>query len=303
MAGTCRGSAMRTRIGVLVGAAILSIGLPVSAGAGPIEIGPEELSYATTLTVKNGTDAPVTFNRIANTCVPDAPESFTVGVGETWTATVTQKHRDDGLDNCYVAHHSIVYADAASAGNTFGVQQYNNSSDPACLDITIFVLATVGQAICPVAQGSLSGPTSIIQFAPGSQEPHVVTSCPGDLPGCRDQWGRTQVFGFYISLPEAFTVTAVNGTGSVDMTCTLNDQAAVQDANACVTENASVPVGGQAAMSLAGSCGKYYRLADRTNVQLECDSAQQGQPGGPYTSYGYGWGPVTNGSSYTLMSR
>ncbi|MFO1144237.1 MAG: hypothetical protein U1E59_18035 [Amaricoccus sp.] len=266
----------------------------------PISINPSQLSYTTSLTVRNGTDAPVTFRRIANTCVPDAPETFTVGAGETWNATVTQKHSDDGLDNCYLTHHSIVYEDAANAGNTFGMQQYDNSDDPACFDLKIFVLVPVGQATCPVAQGSLSKPTSGIYFNPGSQVPQVGTTCPGDLSNCRAQVGRNQAFGFYISKPEAFSVTAVNGNSLVAMDCVLTDLAAVQDGNSCVSETGSVPPGGKASLSLAGSCGKFYRISDRTNVQLQCATPLHRLESGALSSNAQKWQSVSDGGSYTL---
>jgi hypothetical protein len=294
-----------TRITGVLAAALLVIGIAPASRADepkPIEIGPGsgELSYSTTLVLKNGTDAPVTFNRIANTCVPDAPASFTVGPGETWSASVTQKHSDDGLDNCYLTHHSIVYEDAANAGNTFGVQQYGSSDDVACLDIKIFVIVPVGQAICPVTQGSLSGPKSFMYFNPGSQTPQVRTTCPGDMTSCRGGGGRGILFGFYISKPEPFTVTAVNGNPTIAMDCVLTDLTAEADGNACVTETANILAGAQAAMTLGGSCGKFYRIADRTNVQLTCQTPMHQQQGGASVGATSQWQNIAEGSTYTM---
>lgn len=304
MAKPCGRRLKSARIaGCLLAVALLCVGPPAAKCAeqpSPISIGPTQLSYTTSLTVKNGTDGPVTFRRIANTCVPDAPESFTLGPGETWSATVTQKHSDDGLDNCYLTHHSIVYEDAANAGNTFGVQQYDNSSDPACLDISIFVIAPIGQALCPVAAGSLAKPTSAIYFNPGSQVPQVGTTCPGDMSNCRAQVGRNQAFGFYISRPEAFSVTAANGNGAVGMDCVLTDLAVAQDGNACVAESMSAPPGGEVVLSLGGSCGKFYRISDRTSVQLECATPLHRLENGGLTSNSQRWQAVADGGTYTL---
>ncbi len=251
----------------------------------------------------NGTDGPVTFNRISDNCVPDAPESFTVAAHDSWSVTVTQKHSDDGLDNCYLSHHSLVYEDAANAGNTFGVQQYDNSGDPACLGIKIFVIFRVGQAICPVTQGSLSGPKSVMYFNPGSQTPQISTTCPGGIAQCRSQGGRTQMFGFYISNPEPFTVTAANGNTAAGMDCVLSDQAWPQDNNSCVTDAVGVQSGGQAVLSLAGSCGKFYRLADRTNVQLLCTIPVHRLESGALSGQTAEWPNVANGSSFTMTGN
>lgn len=292
-----------TRLAALGSAFVLALAVSgaVPARAQHIEIGPDALSYKTTITIKNGTDSPVTFNRASNTCVPDAPESITLAANESKTFSVTQKHSDDGLDNCYLAHHSITYQDAADIGNTFGVQQYGNSSDPACLDINIFVVFYIGQAICPVASGSVSGPTSWIYFNPGSQDPHVGTTCPGDISYCRGYGAnREMFFGFYVSKPAAFAVSVVNADPAIAIDCVLTDLANAKDANACVSVSATVAIGAEGQLSLAGYCNKFYRTQDRTNVQLECTAPFHVTSGGAGSSLTVPWPNVTNGGTYTF---
>ena len=268
-----------------------------------IPIDPSDLSYTTAITVSNGTDSPVTFNRASDTCVPDAPASITVPANDSTTISVTQKHSDDGTDNCYLAHHSITYQDAADIGNTFGVQQYGNSGDPACLDIKIFVIFQIGQAICPVASGSVSGPKSWIYENPGSQEVNVGTTCPGGTSNCRGQSGREMYSGFYISRPETFAATAANGNTAVDIDCVLSDVTNAADANACVAASATVPLGGQAQLSLAGYCNKFYRLEDRTNVELTCTAPVHKLPNGALVGNEQQWPNVANGGTFTLTGN
>jgi hypothetical protein len=269
----------------------------------PISIDPSDLSYTTVITVTNGTDSEVTFNRASNTCVPDAPQSITLPANGSARIRVTQKHSDDGVDNCYLAHHSVTYQDAADIGNTFGIQQYGNSNDPACLDIKIFVIFPIGQAVCPIASGSVLGPKSQIYENPGSQEVNVATTCPGNTSDCRGQSDRTMAFGFYVSRPEAFAVTAVNGNTAVAIDCVLSDATNAADDNACVSTSATVPLGAQAQLSLAGDCNRFYRLADRTNVQLICTAPVHRLANGAMVGNSQAWPDVTNGGTFTLTGN
>jgi len=161
----------------------------------PIEISPSELSYYTMLSLRNGTDSSVTFVLGPNHCVVDAPASFTVEANGTWSHIFTQKHKDTGLDNCYGSNHSLIYQHSKDPNTRFGLEQSNSSGNYACLDIKIFVGFMMGQAICPVATGKTTGPTSkhIVNTL------DVLTTCPDGVPLCREQFGRTMQFGFLLS--------------------------------------------------------------------------------------------------------
>lgn len=197
----------------------------------PIEVGPAkgELSYFTEVIVKNGSDAPVTFNRTANQCVLDAPESFTVGAGQTHSFTVEQKQWDTGLDNCYAAHHRLAYQDAAQSGNSFDIQQYNSSDQPECLGITFFIIFPVAQAICPETTGRIAK----VHIYDG---PKIV--CPGGMPVCRAQGGRTQTFGFYVTTFKKIpNVAQYGGSGYKNKIDQRENVSAEECQDACVADD------------------------------------------------------------------
>lgn len=158
-----------------------------------LEISPSLLSYETTLSLQNSTDSPVTFVLGQNHCVIDPPASFTVEAHGSWSQTFTQKHWDTGLDNCYGSNHSLIYQHSTDPNTRFGLEQSNSSNDPTCLGIKIFVVFMMGQTICPLATGHITGPESTLTRG------GVYTTCPDAVQDCRDQVGRTMLFGFELS--------------------------------------------------------------------------------------------------------
>lgn len=153
------------------------------------------MTYPMQLALKNGTDKPAVFALIEDTCIEGAPPYFTVNPGETWSATVIQRHYDQGVDNCYATPHGITYQDASNLANTFSVRQFDNSGDPNCYDIKFNIVFWINQAVCPVMTGMIAGPVSTLT------QPDRITGRPGrvtDCPGGMD-WCIGVGFGFYLS--------------------------------------------------------------------------------------------------------
>jgi hypothetical protein len=216
------------------------------------------------ISVRNNSSQPVTFTRTANTCVYDSPASFTVAANSSTTIQAKNKWWDTGLDNCYATQHVIAYQDAANAGNTFSVQQFNNSSLLACLDIKYNIIFWIHQAICPLATGSVFAPTNSDSNSNG-------LNCPADAEHCppTDNNSNTQWFGFAIEKPDDFSVVIDNDTQS-SLDCLLTDLNRKTDRNACTQVMTTVGAS-KSSITLPGLCGSiYYRAADRVNVQLLC---------------------------------
>ena len=62
-------------------------------------------------------------------------------------------------------------------------------------------------------------------------------------------------------------------------------------------------IGAEAQLSLAGYCDKFYRIEDRTNVQLTCTAPVHQLPGGAFVGNEQQWADVANGGSYTLAGN
>ena len=271
---------------------------PTAAGFGQDtdeakRIEPGHLTFIMYMQVINGTADSVTFKRVSVNCVAGTPESFSVGPGEAWQINITQDYQDRGLDNCYLTAHDIKYRDVANSANTFSIHQDLNSDfDQACFEVDIFVMFRIGHSMCPYSTGNILKPTM-------DNSGHPVFS--GWSPGKRICPGGTRChtfgFGFYISPPQPFFVTAVNPDNRAAMSCTIIGEEVSPPDGACTSVSGDVPPGGTAEFRLQGQCGAFYKLEDRTNVTLSCSrwvNADQ-----RFTGVEQKWN-VTPGGSYSL---
>src|SRR5262249_12130523 len=101
-----------------------------------------------------------------------------------------------------------------NAGNAFRIQQYNNSSDQACLNITFFGIAS--QAICPEFTGVVSGPST------NSDDNGV--SCPPGVPACPPENGGDALGSPYYEF-FGFAVLDSPGSPCIESSCTVTSAA------------------------------------------------------------------------------